>query len=69
MKRTAVYSFLDSKRNEEIMRELQISQTEFIEQYRRNWRRHFGRVRCDRIPKSILKYQPKGKRRFGRPLK
>jgi hypothetical protein len=38
--------------------------TEFIYQYRKNWKEH-----VDRIPKMILKYQPKGKRNLGRPLK
>jgi tRNA(Arg) A34 adenosine deaminase TadA len=38
--------------------------TEFIYQYRKNWKQH-----VDRIPKIILKYQPKGKRNLGRPLK
>jgi hypothetical protein len=62
LKRTTGYSFLDCKINEDI-RKLQIPQaTEFVEQYRRSWRGHFDRMRCDRIPKSILKFQPKGKR-------
>jgi hypothetical protein len=35
--------------------------TEFICQYRKNWKEHVDRMICDRIPKMILKYQPKGK--------
>jgi hypothetical protein len=68
--RTAGYSRWDHKRNEDILTELQISQiTEFIYQYRKNWKERVGRMSSDRIPKMILKYQPKGKRNLGRPLK
>jgi hypothetical protein len=43
--------------------------TEFIYQYRKNWKEHVDSMSSDRIPKMILKYQPKGKRNPGRPLK
>jgi hypothetical protein len=43
--------------------------TEFIYQYRKNGKEHVDRMSCDRIPKMFLKYQPKGKRNLGRPLK
>jgi hypothetical protein len=33
---------------------------EFIQEYKRNWKSTFDRVRSDSIPESILKYQPKG---------
>jgi hypothetical protein len=33
----------------------------------KNWKEH--RMSSDRIPKMILKYQPKGKRNLDRPLK
>jgi hypothetical protein len=70
LRRTAGYSRWDHKRNEDILTELQISQiTEFICQYRRNWKERVDRMSSDRIPKIILKYQPKGKRNLGRPLK
>jgi hypothetical protein len=65
LRRTAGYTRWDHKRNDDILTELQISQiTEFMYQYRKNWKEH-----VDRIPKIILKYQPKGKRNLGRPLK
>jgi hypothetical protein len=49
---------------------IKISQiTEFIYQYRKNWKEHVYRMSYDRIPKIIVKYQPKGKRNLGRPLK
>jgi hypothetical protein len=70
LRRTAAYSRWDHKRNEDILTELQISQiTEFIYQYRKNWNEHVDRMISDRIPKMILKYQPKGKRNLGIPLK
>jgi hypothetical protein len=70
LRRTAGYTRWDRKRNEDILTELQISQiTEFICQYRKNWKEHVDSMSCDRIPKIILKYQPKTKRNLGRPLK
>jgi hypothetical protein len=68
--RTAGYIRWDHKRNEDILTELQISQiTEFIYQYRKNWKEHVKRMSSDRIPKMILKYQPKGKRNLRRTVK
>jgi hypothetical protein len=68
--RTAGYTGWDHKRNEDILTELQISQiTEFTCQYRKNWKEYVDRMSSDRIPKMILKYQPKGKRNLERPLK
>jgi hypothetical protein len=62
LRRTAGYTHWDHNRNEDILTELQISQiTEFIYQYRKNWRGHVDRMSSDRIPKMILKYQPKEK--------
>jgi hypothetical protein len=70
LRRTAGYTHWDHKRNEDILTELQMSQvTEFIYQYRKNWKEHVERMSSDTIPKMILKYQPRGKRNLGRPLK
>jgi hypothetical protein len=70
LRRTEGYIRWDHKRNEDILTELQISQiTEFICQYRKNWKEHVNRMSSDRIPKMILKCQPKGKRNLGKPLK
>jgi hypothetical protein len=70
LRRTAGYTRWDHKRNEDILTELQMPQiTEFICQYRKNWKEHVDRMISDMIPKMILKYQPKGKRNLGRPLK
>jgi hypothetical protein len=70
LRRTAGYIRWDHKRNDDILTELQISQiTEFIYQYRKNWKELVDRMSSDRIQKMILKYQPKRKRNLGRPLK
>jgi hypothetical protein len=70
LRRTAGCSCWDHRRNEDILTELQISQiTEFIYQYRTNCKEHVDRMSSDRISKMILKYQPKGQRNLGRPLK
>jgi hypothetical protein len=70
LRRTAGYTHWDHKRNDDILTELQISQiTEFTCQYRKNWKEHVDRMSSNRIPKMILKYQPKGKRNLGKPLK
>jgi hypothetical protein len=69
LRRTAGYTRWDHKRNEDILTELQILQiTEFICQYRKNWKEHVDRMSSDRIPKMILKYQLREKINFGRPL-
>jgi hypothetical protein len=65
LRKTDGYTLSECKRNEEIVRELQIPQiTEFLKEYVRNWKESI-----DRIPKEILKYQPKRKRSSGRCLK
>jgi hypothetical protein len=70
LRRTAGYTRWDHKRNKDILTELQISLiTEFIYQYRKNWKEHVDRMSSDKILKMILKYQPKGKRNLGKPLK
>jgi hypothetical protein len=70
LRRTAGYTRWGHKRNEDILTELQMSRiTEFICQYRKNWKEHVDRMSSDRIPKMILKYQPEEKRNLGRPLK
>jgi hypothetical protein len=43
--------------------------TKFIYQYRKKWIEHDDRMSSDRIAKMIRKYQPKGKKYLGRPLK
>jgi hypothetical protein len=70
LRTTVGYTRWDHKRNEDILTELQMSQTaEFICQYRKNWKEHVDRISSDRIRKMILKCQPKGERNLGRPSK
>jgi hypothetical protein len=66
LKSTTGYTRWHHKRNEDILTELQISEiTEFIYiSTEKNWKEP-----VDRLPKMILKYQPKGKRNLGRLLK
>jgi hypothetical protein len=62
IRRTAGYNCWDHKSNEDILAELQILQiTEFIYQYRKNWKEHVERTSSERIPKMILKYNQEGK--------
>jgi hypothetical protein len=68
------YTLFDHKRNEELtgIMDKQLKTTpiiDFVTQYRKNWKEHVHRMTPGRIPKMILKYQPKGKRCLGRPLK
>jgi hypothetical protein len=64
------YTLLGNKRNEEIVSELQIPQmTEYVEQYRRNWKEDVDRKSSGMISKMIFKYQPNRKRNLGRSLK
>jgi hypothetical protein len=52
LRRTAGYTRWDHKRNEHILTELQISQiTEFIYQYRKNWKEHVDRMSSDESQK------------------
>jgi hypothetical protein len=52
--RTAGYTGWDHKRNEDILKELQMSQiTEFVYQNRKNWKEHVDRITSDRIPKRF----------------
>jgi hypothetical protein len=62
LRRTAGYARWDHKRKEDIL-------TELIYQCRKNWKEHVDRMSSGRIPKTILKYQLKGKRNLERPLK
>jgi hypothetical protein len=56
LRRTAGYTRWDHKRKEDILTELRTSQiTEFIYQYRKNWKEHVDKMSSDRIPKMILK--------------
>jgi hypothetical protein len=65
LRRTAGYTGWDHKRNEDILTELQISQiTQFICQYRKNWKEHVDRMSSDRIPKNDYKIRTKREKKF-----
>lgn len=40
-----------------------------LQNYRQKWIEHVNRMGRSRLPKQILNYQARGKRRLGRPKK
>jgi hypothetical protein len=69
LRRTAVYTLFNHKRNEEILEELHVTPLEDrLCTYRHKWFQHVHRMEDNRLPKQ-LNYHPKGRRRPGRPLK
>jgi hypothetical protein len=55
--------------NEEIL-ELDVTPLEDkLCTYRHKWFQHVHRIEDNRLPKQLLNYHPKGRRRPGRPLK
>ncbi|KAJ4441716.1 hypothetical protein ANN_11574 [Periplaneta americana] len=69
LRRTAGYTLLDRKRNEEILEQLEVeSVEEKISRYKFNWLDHVRRMENSRIPKIMMQYKPRGHRRPGRPL-
>jgi hypothetical protein len=70
LQRTAGHSLLDHKRNEEILEELHVTPLEGkLCTYRHKWFQHVHRMEDNRLPKQLLHYHPKGRRRPGRPRK
>jgi hypothetical protein len=70
LRRTAGYNLLSHKRNEEILEELHATPLEDkLCTYRHKWFQHVHRMEDNRLPKQLLNYHPKGRRRPGRPLK
>jgi hypothetical protein len=67
---TAGHTLLNHKRNEEILEELHVTPLEDkLCTYRHKWFQHVHRMEDNRLPKQLLDYHPKGRRRPGRPLK
>jgi hypothetical protein len=67
---TAGYTLLNHKRNEEILEELHVTPLEDkLCTYRHKWFQRVYRMEDNRLPKQLLNYHPKGRRRPGRPLK
>jgi hypothetical protein len=70
LRRTAGYTLLDHKKNEDILQELNTTPVlEKITKYRHNWVKHVHRMNNSRFPKALIEYHPRGRRRPGRPLK
>jgi hypothetical protein len=68
--RTAGYTLLDHKENEDILQELNTTSVlEKITKYRHNWVKHVHCMNNSRFPKALVDYHPHGRRRLGRPLK
>jgi hypothetical protein len=59
--RTAWYTILDHKRNEEILELHATPLEERIYAYRHNWFQHIRRMKDNRLPKQLLNYHPKGR--------
>jgi hypothetical protein len=70
LRRTAGHTLLDHKRNEEILEKLHVRPLkERLCTYTHKWFQHVHRMEDIRLPKQLLNYQSKGRRRPGRPLK
>jgi hypothetical protein len=68
LRQTAGYTLLNHKRNEEIL-ELHVTPLEDkLCTYTRKWFQHVHIMEDNRLPKQLLNYHPKGRRRSGRPL-
>jgi DNA-binding FadR family transcriptional regulator len=69
-RRTAGYTLLDCKRNEEILEEFKVEAVdEKRRRYKSNFLRHITRMENNRMLKLMLNYMRNGRRRLGRPLK
>ena len=69
LRSVAGYTLLDKKHNEEIRTELKIYNVkDKINQIRTNWLQHVERMSQNRLPQILLKYQPKGRIKVGRPI-
>jgi hypothetical protein len=68
LRRTAGYTLLKHKRNEEILEELHVTPLE-DKLYIHKWFQNVHGMEDNRLPKQLLNYHPKGRRRPGRPRK
>ncbi|KAJ4428270.1 hypothetical protein ANN_24287 [Periplaneta americana] len=63
LRRTAGYTLLDHKRNEDILQELKMQPLEEkIAEYRNRWLEHISRMETGQTPQEMLKYHPQGQR-------
>jgi hypothetical protein len=69
LRRTAGYTLLDHKKCEDILQELNTTTVLEKIKYRHNWVKRVHRVDNSRFPEALIEYNPRGRRRSGRPLK
>ena len=69
LRSVAGYTLYDKEHNEDIRTELKIFNVkDRINDTRTNWLEHTERMPKNRLPQILLEYQPRGKRRVGRPI-
>ena len=67
---TAGYTKCDHKRNEEVLQKLKVQPIiDYIYSYQENWKCHIQWMGSGGLPKEILRYQPRGTRSIGHPMK
>jgi hypothetical protein len=70
LRRTAGYTPLNHKRNEEVLEELHVTPLEDkLCTHRHKWFQHVHGMEDNRLPKQLLNYHPKRRRRPERPSK
>jgi hypothetical protein len=66
----AKYTWRDYKTNEEISKELRVTSVlDKITSYKGDWIQHVNRLPRSRLPNSLIKFEPRGIRNWGRQLK
>jgi hypothetical protein len=69
MRRTARYTWTDSKTNTQTAKELKITPIlDKLLEYKRNWIQHVNRMPRNRLPRVMKQYCPNGRRNHGRSL-
>jgi hypothetical protein len=70
MRRTAECNLLQQLRNDDILEELDMDQSQKkLEQYKQNWLDHVRRLKDIRHPQQLLDSRADGRQILGRPLK
>jgi len=69
MRRTAAYTWTDYKTNEQITKELKVTQfLDKLPEHKRDWIKHVNRMPRSRLPR-VMKHYSTGRRNHCRPLK
>jgi len=70
MRGTAANTWTDYKTNEQIVKELKITQIlDKLLEYNRSWIQHVNRMPRNRLPRVMKHYSPTGRRNHGRHFK